>query len=134
MLDREDRRALQRLQGDLYLRKGQYPKAAASYADVAGEGMPDAAGLHRSYGVALRFSDACPSALQQFELAIRQSAKDKAANSRVLQDALAGTGDCYLMTRKYGEAVAAYKQAVESAQGGSQNPWTLYHLGKGMWG
>ena len=131
MLDREDRQALQRLQGDLYLRKGQYPKAAASYADVAGEGMPDAAALHRSYGVALRFSDACPSALQQFDLAIRQSAKDKAANSRVLQDALAGSGDCYLLTRKYGEAVAAYKQAVESAQGGSQNPWTLYHLGKG---
>lgn len=131
MLDREDRQALQRLQGDLYLRKGQYPKAAASYADVAGEGMPDAPALHRSYGVALRFSDACPSALQQFQLAIRQSEKNKAANSQVLQDALAGAGDCYLMTRKYTEAVAAYKQAVESVQGGSQNPWTLYHLGKG---
>ena len=131
MLDREDRQALQRLQGDLFLRKGQYPKAAASYAEVAGEGVSDAPALHRSYGVALRFSEACPSALQQFQLAIRQSEKNKAANSQVLQDSLTGAGDCYLQSRKYPEAVAAYKQAVESAQGGSQNPWTLYHLGKG---
>ena len=131
MLDPEDRRALQRLRGDLYLRKGQYPKAAASYAEIAGEGAGDEAALHRSYGVALRFSDACPSALQQFELAVRRSAKDKAADGRVLQDALVGSGDCYLLNRKYAEAVAAYKQAVESARGGSQDPWTLYHLGKG---
>jgi TolA-binding protein len=131
ILDREDRQALQRLQGDLYMRKGQYPKAAASYAEIAGAGVADEASLHRSYGIALRFSEACPSALQQFQLAIRQAEKNKAANSQILQDSLAGVGDCYLQTRKYTEAVAAYKQAVETAQGGSQNPWTLYHLGKG---
>ncbi len=131
MLDREDRQALQRLQGDLYMRKGQYPKAAASYAEIAGAGVADEAALHRSYGIALRFSEACPSALQQFQLAIRQAEKNKAANSQILQDSLAGVGDCHLQTRKYTEAVAAYKQAVETAQGGSQNPWTLYHLGKG---
>jgi len=130
-LGREDRLALRRLQGDLYLRKGLYEKAAAAYAEVAGESAPDAAVLHRNYGIALRFSDACPSALQQFQLAIRQSEKNKAGNNQVLQDSLAGVGDCYLKTRKYPEAVAAYRQAVESAQSGAQNPWTLYNLGKG---
>ena len=130
-LGREDRLALRRLQGDLYLRKGLYEKAAAAYADVAGEGAADAAVLHRNYGIALRFSDACPSALQQFQLAIRQSEKNKAGNGQVLQDSLAGVGDCYLKTRKYPEAVTAYRQAVESAQSGAQNPWTLYNLGKG---
>ncbi len=127
----EDRHALRRLQGDLYLRKGLYQKAAAAYAEVAGEGAADAAVLHRNYGIALRFSDACPSALQQFQLAIRQSEKNKAGNRQVLQDSLAGVGDCYLKTRKYPEAVTAYRQSVESAQSGVQNPWTLYNLGKG---
>jgi tetratricopeptide (TPR) repeat protein len=130
-LGRDDRMALRRIQGDLYLKKGLYEKAAASYAEVSAEGAADAATLHRNYGVALRFSDACSSALQQFQLAIRQSEKDKAGSSQVLQDSLAGLGDCYLKTRKYPEAVTAYKQAVESAQSGAQNPWTLYNLGKG---
>ena len=134
MLTREDRQALQRLQGDLYLKKGLYPKAAAAYAEVPAADVPDAAALHRSYGIALRFSDACPSALQQFQLAIRRSEKDKAAHSRVIQDSLAGSGDCHLQSRNYAEAVSAYKQAVETAQGGPQNPWTLYHLGKGYVG
>ncbi|HTZ39298.1 MAG TPA: tetratricopeptide repeat protein [Syntrophales bacterium] len=130
-LGREDRIALRRIQGDLYLRKGLYEKAAASYAEIPSEGAADASILHRNYGVALRFSDACSRALQQFQLAIRQSEKDKAGNSQVLQDSLAGVGDCYLKTHKYPEAVSAYKQAVESAQSGAQNPWTLYNLGKG---
>jgi TolA-binding protein len=130
-LGRDDRVSLRRIQGDLYLKKGLYEKAAASYAEISAEGAADSATLHRNYGVALRFSDACSSALQQFQLAIRQSEKNKAANSQVLQDSLAGVGDCYLKTRKYPEAVTAYKQAVESAQSGSQNPWTLYNLGKG---
>jgi tetratricopeptide (TPR) repeat protein len=130
-LGRDDRIALRRLQGDLYLKKGLFEKAAAAYAEMAGEGAADAAALHRNYGIALRFSDACPSALQQFQLAIRQSEKNKAGNSQVLQDSLAGVGDCYLKTRKYPEAVTAYRQAVDSAQSGAQNPWTLYNLGKG---
>ncbi len=130
VLGREDRQAMQRLQGDIYLKKGLYPKAASSYADVPAADMPDAAALHRSYGVALRFSDACPSALQQFQLAIRRAEKDRAAHSRTLQDALAGSGDCHLQSRNYAEAVSAYRQAVETAQGGAQNPWTLYHLGR----
>ncbi len=130
-LGRDDRTALRRIQGDLYLKKGLYQKAAASYIDVAAEGMGDTALLHRNYGMALRFSDACPSALQQFQLAIRQSEKENTGNSQVLQDSLAGVGDCYLGTRKYPEAVTAYKQAVESAKSGAQNPWTLYNLGKG---
>ncbi len=128
---RDDRIALRRLQGDLYLKKGLFEKAAAAYAETAGEGAADAAALHRNYGIALRFSDACPSALQQFQLAIRQSEKNKAGNSQVLQDSLAGVGDCYLKTRKYPEAITAYRQAVDSAQSGAQNPWTLYNLGKG---
>jgi TolA-binding protein len=127
-LGRDDRIALRRLQGDLYLKKGLYEKAAAAYAEIAGEG---AAAMHRNYGIALRFSDACPTALQQFQLAIRQSEKNKAGNNQVLQDSLAGVGDCYLKTRKYPEAVTAYRQAVDSAQSGAQNPWTLYNLGKG---
>ena len=131
LLDREARQTLQRLQGDLYLRKGQYAKAAASYAEIAPEGMAHEASLHRNYGIALRFSEACPTALQQFQLAIRQSEKDRAANSRILQDALSGAGDCHLLSRKYGEAVTAYRQAVEAAQGGPQNTWTIYHLGRG---
>jgi TolA-binding protein len=131
VLGRDDRLVLRRLQGDLYLRKGLYEKAAAAYAEVAGEGAADAAVLHRNYGTALRFSNACPSALQQFQIAIRQSEKNKAGDSQVLQDSLAGAGDCYLKTRKYPEAVTAYRQAVESAQSGAQNPWTLYNLGKG---
>jgi tetratricopeptide (TPR) repeat protein len=130
-LGRDDRTALRRIQGDLYLKKGLYEKAAASYAEVSAEGVADAATLHRNYGVALRFNDACSSALQQFQLAIRQSEKNKAGSNQVLQDSLAGVGDCYLKTRKYPEAVTAYKQAVESAQSGAQNPWTLYNLGKG---
>ncbi len=130
-LGRDDRIALRRLQGDLYLKKGLFEKAAAAYAEMAGEGAADAAAMHRNYGIALRFSDACPSALQQFQLAIRQSEKNKAGNSQVLQDSLAGVGDCYLKTRKYPEAVTAYRQAVDSAQSGAQNPWTLYNLGKG---
>ena len=116
LLDREARQTLQRLQGDLYLRKGQYAKAAASYAEIAPEGMAHEASVHRNYGIALRFSEACPTALQQFQLAIRQSEKDRAANSRILQDALSGAGDCHLLSRKYGEAVTAYRQAVEAAQ------------------
>ncbi len=130
-LSREDRMDLRRIQGDLYLKKGLYEKAAASYAEISADSAADPATLHRNYGVALRFSDACSSALQQFQLAIRQSEKNKAANSQVLQDSLAGVGDCYLKTRKYPEAVTAYKQAVESAKSGAQNPWTLYNLGKG---
>jgi TolA-binding protein len=130
-LGRDERIALRRLQGDLYLKKGLFEKAAAAYAEMAGEGAADAAAMHRNYGIALRFSDACPTALQQFQLAIRQSEKNKAGNSQVLQDSLAGVGDCYLKTRKYPEAVTAYRQAVESAQSGAQNPWTLYNLGKG---
>ncbi len=130
-LNRDDRMALRRIEGDVYLRKGLYEKAATSYAEIPAEGAVDVASLHRNYGVALRFSDACSRALQQFQLAIRQSEKDKAANSRVLQDSLAGVGDCYLKTHKYPEAVSAYKQAVESAQSGAQNPWTLYNLGRG---
>jgi TolA-binding protein len=130
-LGREDRLALRQTQADLYLKKGFYEKAAASYAEISTDGSADSAALHRNYGVALRFSDACSSALHQFQIAIRQSEKDKAANSQVLQDSLAGVGDCYLKTRKYPEAVTAYKQAVESARSGAQNPWTLYNLGKG---
>lgn len=130
-LGRDDRIALRRLQGDLYLKKGLFEKAAAAYAELAGEGAADAAAMHRNYGIALRFSDACPSALQEFQLAIRQSEKNKAGNNQVLQDSLAGVGDCYLKTRKYPEAVTAYRQAVDSAQSGAQNPWTLYNLGKG---
>jgi TolA-binding protein len=130
-LGRDDRMSLRQIQGDLYLKKGLYEKAAASYAEISAEGVAEPAALHRNYGVALRFSDACSSALQQFQLAIRQSEKNKAANSQVLQDSLAGVGDCYLKTRKYPEAVTAYKQAVESARSGAQNPWTLYNLGKG---
>ncbi len=130
-LGRDDRIALRRLQGDLYLKKGLFEKAAAAYAEIAGEGAAGAAVLHRNYGIALRFSDACSTALQQFQLAIRQSEKNKAGNSQVLQDSLAGVGDCYLKTRKYPEAVTAYRQAVDSAQSGAQNPWTLYNLGKG---
>jgi TolA-binding protein len=130
-LGRDERLALRRLQGDLYLKKGLFEKAAAAYAETAGEGAADEAALHRNYGIALRFSDACPSALQQFQLVIRQSEKNKAGNGQVLQDSLAGVGDCYLKTRKYPEAVMAYRQAVDSAQSGSQNPWTLYNLGKG---
>jgi TolA-binding protein len=130
-LGRDDRLALRRLQGDLYLKKGIYEKAATAYAEIAGEGAAGAAALHRNYGIALRFSDACPTALQQFQLAIRQSEKNKAGNNQVLQDSQAGVGDCYLKTRKYPEAVTAYRQAVESAQSGAQNPWTLYNLGKG---
>lgn len=130
-LSRDERLALHRIQGDLYLRRGLWAKAASAYAEVPADGAADAAALHRNYGVALRFSDACATALQQFQLAIRQSENNKSDQGRILQDSLAGVGDCYLKSRKYPEAVTAYRQAVESAQSGAQNPWTLYSLGKG---
>ncbi|MCK7515792.1 MAG: tetratricopeptide repeat protein [Desulfobacterales bacterium] len=130
-LGRDERLALRRLQGISTSRKASSRRRPPPTRRWRARARPTRP--HCTATTGLPFASAMPARrpCSNSSFAIRQSEKNKAGNSQVLQDSLAGVGDCYLKTRKYLEAVTAYRQAVESAQSGAQNPWTLYNLGKG---
>jgi tetratricopeptide (TPR) repeat protein len=134
--DRKPAPGLQTLRGEIFFRKGLYDKAAAAYAQALASGdEPDnAAVVYRNYAEALKETNACASAVANYEKAIvfyNRGLKEKRFYPKDIPiSAYQGIGDCYYREGKYKEAVAMYKQSAAGTEN-RENLWALYDMGRG---
>jgi tetratricopeptide (TPR) repeat protein len=130
-----DRRVIagvRKLMADVYYRKGASQKAAAAYSEVikSGQDVEDMAVLYRNYANALRDSNACPTAIPNYQLAIKNCDRKNQAHRAVLMDSYAGLADCHIRDRKYAEALSLYRYSLDLSTEGAPNLWDLYNMGR----
>ena len=133
-LDRKEITRARRLLADVYLQKGLPQKAAAAYAEAlkTGQEPDEPAVVHRNYAAALQDLNALPSAVDQYQKALKFYAEDHGKYpAGVAVDAYTGIGDCLFRERKYQHAMAAYSKSLEIQPESRQNLWSLYSIGRG---
>jgi TolA-binding protein len=134
--DKRTQAGIRKLQGAIFFKKGQYGRAASSYAEAisSGEETQEAAALYRDYGNALKESNACEQAIASYQKAVafyEKAQKEKKPPAEILADSYHGMGECYFRGGKYQEAAAMYKQSMNSAPENRANLWALYDMGRG---
>lgn len=131
----KDRRVVagvKKLLADVYYRKGASQKAAAAYSEVikSGQEGEDMAVLYRNYANALRDSNACSTAIPNYQLAIKNCDRNNQAHRAVLMDSYVGLADCHTQDKKYAEALSFYRYSLDLNAKRVPNLWDLYNMGR----
>ncbi len=132
--DSHIQKQINRILGNVYLKKGLFDKAAQSYAKVlaSGDDIDGAAVIYRNYAECLKAHNSLPLAIVNFRKAIEIYNRESQKYSvDVVIDSYRGLGDCLFDTKEYTEAIAMYKQSLTKQKGHNDELWSIYGIGRG---
>lgn len=132
--DSHIQKQINRILGNIYLKKGLFDKATQSYAKVlaSGDDIDGAAIIYRNYAKSLKALNSLPLAIVNFRKAIEIYNRESQKYSvDVVIDSYRGLGDCLFDTKEYTEAIAMYKQSLTKQKGHNDELWSIYGIGRG---
>ncbi|HVO65593.1 MAG TPA: tetratricopeptide repeat protein [Syntrophales bacterium] len=123
-----------RILGNVYFKKGQFDKAAQTYAKVldSGVGIEGMAVVYRNYAECLKAMNLLPMAIDNYQKAIEvYNRENQKYPVNIIIDSYRGIGDCLFEEKKYLEAISMYKQSLTKFDRRTESLWSIYNMGRG---